>query len=1049
MMRQFRLATSLLCFGLFSGASAPGQQAVSVPALYQPVYSSADQALNSFRATIDAAWNGVLSPVDFAAELPSASSSVGSKLLDPDRYSAVLLQLDSLQALGVKAVNVQLYFPVLYRGYYSSEAEYQKYVAFYKRLAADVRSRGLKLIARCSLLMAQEGFSTVDAHSYYQSLTVDQYKAGRISTVVEVVREIRPDYVIVLNEPDVEAAQSGKPEVGSVAGSTDFLRAIVAAVRATGIPVNIGAGVGTWAARYDEFIQNMLSTGINFLDLHVYPVNRDFLPRLIQAADLAQAAGKGVTISEAWLQKVSDAELGGTPVQTLFARDPFSFWAPLDEKFLQVLVRFSHYKKLLFFSPFWTQYFHAYVDYDAVSSLTPAEVNSRSALASSTGLQDGKFTSTALAYARAIANVPDTTRPGTPGALTAYTLSNNAIHLTWTSSTDNVGVAGYSVYRDGVLVGTTAYLFWQDSGLSPTTTYAYTVEAYDAAGNTSPATPVVNGRTNSAADTIPPSVPGPVTGAPMSSTQIEVQWGRSTDNVKVVAYKVFRNATEIAQATTPFYSDTGLTPGTSYSYSVSAVDNSGNVSARSVPAIIMTSPRDARPPSVPADVSAVAGRDIVYLSWTPSSDNIACVGYHIFRNGAKIGSGASSSYQDTTVKASTTYTYTIAGFDAAGNVSQLSAPVTVTTPDTLPPSAPGTPAGVPVSTTQVRISWSAASDNIAIAGYRIFRNGVHLVSWGLTQYMDTGLSPATAYTYTVVAVDSSGNESAASAPCTVSTQAPDTQPPTAPAITAIAALSTSQVNLAWSASTDDGAVVSYGVFRDGVQIGSTPGTGFANTGLTAGTTYAYAVRAVDAAGNVSALSPPVTVKTLPPPDTTPPTIPAIESATAVSETQIVLKWSAATDNTRVGGYYIYRNGVKVGGTGLTSWMDSALASATTYSYTVAAVDASGNISPRSAAVTTTTLAPPDRTPPSAPSGVQATAVASNRVSVTWAASTDNVRVAGYKVFRNGKLIAAPPSTSFVDEMVFPNATYAYTIAAYDAAGNTSAQSPAVSVVTPR
>jgi chitodextrinase len=375
--------------------------------------------------------------------------------------------------------------------------------------------------------------------------------------------------------------------------------------------------------------------------------------------------------------------------------------------------------------------------------------------------------------------------------------------------------------------------------------------------------------------------------------------------------------------------------------------------------------------------------------------------------------------------------------------------VTVTTPDTVRPSPPGAPSGVAVSTTQIKISWAAAADNVKVAGYKIFRDGSYLRSWGPTEYLDSGLLPATVYTYTIVAIDSSGNESAPSAPGTATTQAPDTQPPSVPVITAIAAMSTSQINLAWSVSTDDTRVAGYQVFRDGVKVGSPGAAMFADTGLTPGTTYSYTIRAVDAAGNESAFSAPRTAATHEPPDKTPPSTPAIESATAVSPTQIVLKWSAATDNKSVAGYYIYRDGAKVMTIGGTAWMESGLTPSTTYRYTVVAVDASGNVSPQSQPVSATTMAPPDRTAPSVPGGVQATALTSKRISVAWTPSTDNVQMAGYKIFRNGKLIAIPGSSPYVDDLVFPNMTYTYTVAAYDAAGNTSGQSASSTVTTPR
>jgi chitodextrinase len=1017
--------------------------------MYQPLYSEIDTAVSSFATTVDASWNGVPHPVDFAAELGSASGVLGKTLLAPDHYSGVLLELDSLKAMGVKAVNVQLAFPVLYPGYYSSPAEHQKYVDFYKRVAADIRTRGLKMIGRFGIVLTLQGFSTVDTAAYFRSLTFDQYKAGRIETIITVLQQIRPDYITILNEPDVESMQSAKPELSSVSGSTDFLRAIIAAVKGTGIPgIKIGAGMGTWSARYEEFVQSFLATDIDFLDLHVYPTQRDFLPRLIRAAELAETAGKGLGLGEIWAQKVSDAEMGAAPVQMVFARDPFSFWAPLDEKFLRTLIRFAHYKKLLLISPLWSQYLHAYIDYDAAfASLPSAEIAAKSDAVTVQATLDGKFSSTGVAFARAIAVTPDVTAPGTPTGLMAYSLSNNAIHLSWAAATDNVGVAGYKVYRDGNLVGTTATLYWQDIGLTPTTTYAYTIAAYDVVGNTSAAA-AVTGRTSSVADTTPPSVPGPVAGAPLSTAQIRLAWGRSTDNVVVVGYRIFRNGMQIAQVSTTAYSDAGLQPGTTYSYAVAAVDNSGNVSARSAATDIATIPRDTQPPSAPTDFAALAGRDIVYLSWTPSSDNVAVVAYHIFRNNVRIAVSSIFAYQDTTVKGSTTYTYKVLAADANGNISGFSEAATVTTPDTVPPTVPGAPAGEALSTTQIKLSWPAAIDNVKIAGYRILRNGSFVGNSILTQYVDRGLAASTTYSYTVVAVDTMGNESAPSAACSVTTQAPDTQAPSAPAITVIIPRSVSQVDLGWSTSTDNARVAGYYVYRDAVKVGTTVGTFFADTGLSADTEYTYTVRAFDSSGQMSAPAAPRTVTTPPPPDTTPPARPAAPSVYVVSPTQLLLVWPVSSDNNRVAGYRIYRNGVNVTSTIFPAWMDTNLSPATTYQYAVVAVDAAGNVSPPSPIATGTTLPPPDRTPPSVPTAVKATALASNRVSITWTASTDNVKTAGYKIFRNGNLIAVTLASPFIDVLALPNTSYAYTVAAFDGVGNTSAQSAAALVKTP-
>jgi chitodextrinase len=168
-----------------------------------------------------------------------------------------------------------------------------------------------------------------------------------------------------------------------------------------------------------------------------------------------------------------------------------------------------------------------------------------------------------------------------------------------------------------------------------------------------------------------------------------------------------------------------------------------------------------------------------------------------------------------------------------------------------------------------------------------------------------------------------------------------------------------------------------------------------------------------------------------------------------SSTQLLVVWSASSDNDRVASYRIYRNGNNVGTTQIPIFTDTNLSPATTYQYTVVAIDVAGNTSPASAPATGTTLPVADRIAPSIPGGVSAVAPASNRVSVAWGASSDNVKVAGYKIFRNGSLIAITVAPPFLDALVLSNTSYTYKVAAFDTSGNASALSAGAVVTTPR
>jgi chitodextrinase len=182
-------------------------------------------------------------------------------------------------------------------------------------------------------------------------------------------------------------------------------------------------------------------------------------------------------------------------------------------------------------------------------------------------------------------------------------------------------------------------------------------------------------------------------------------------------------------------------------------------------------------------------------------------------------------------------------------------------------------------------------------------------------------------------------------------------------------------------------------------------------------------------------------------DTSAPTAPTGLIATPVGTTRIDLGWNASTDNVGVTGYVIRRNGVQVGTRATTSFSDTGLSAATTYTYSVAAFDAAGNFS----SATTLSAATPglggDTTPPSTPAGLAATVAGSSAINLQWNAATDNVGVTGYIVRRNGTPVATPTSTSYADTGLSAATTYAYTVAARDAAGNTSAQSPEVLATT--
>jgi chitodextrinase len=182
-------------------------------------------------------------------------------------------------------------------------------------------------------------------------------------------------------------------------------------------------------------------------------------------------------------------------------------------------------------------------------------------------------------------------------------------------------------------------------------------------------------------------------------------------------------------------------------------------------------------------------------------------------------------------------------------------------------------------------------------------------------------------------------------------------------------------------------------------------------------------------------------------DTIPPTVPTGLTATAVSSTQISLSWTASTDNVGVTGYRIYRDGSQITTTAGTSYQDTGRSSSTTYTYRVAAYDAAGNVSTQSSQASATTPAAPDTKAPTVPKGLKATVISSTQINLSWTASTDNVGVTGYKIYQNNIQIGTTAGTSYQSTGLKANTSHSYRVAAYDAAGNTSAKSLGVTART--
>ncbi|HET9119245.1 MAG TPA: PQQ-dependent sugar dehydrogenase, partial [Solirubrobacterales bacterium] len=549
----------------------------------------------------------------------------------------------------------------------------------------------------------------------------------------------------------------------------------------------------------------------------------------------------------------------------------------------------------------------------------------------------------------------DTAPPTDPTGLTATAAGTSQVGLSWTGSTDNVGVAGYRVERCAGVgctnfaeVGAPTATSFNDTAVAPGTTYRYRVRAIDPSGNFSGYSAIAQATTASA----PPPPPGLVgawafgegngtttadsSGNGNVGTLTSATWttlGRYGNAVS------FNGANSVVRV--PDSASLDLTSGMTLSAWIQPTASQSGwktiLQHESDAYFLNASNTDG--PLRPSGGGTFGG-STQYLSgptaspvnaWTDVAFTYDGLTARLYINGNLVSSRAMSGAIQTTnsplwIGGNSPYGEYFQGLIDEARVynraltqaevqSDMNAPILPTAPDATPPSAPTGLAGTAVGGNRVDLNWTASTDNVGVAGYRVERcqgagctNFTEVGTPSATSFSDTGLAPSTTYRYQVRAVDAAGNFSPYSASASTTTQSPDMTPPSAPTGLAGTAVSGSRIDLSWTAATDNVGVAGYLVERcqgtgctNFSQVGTPTATSYSDTGLAPSTTYRYQVRAVDAAGNLGPYTAAVTVSTPAAADTTPPSAPAGLTATALSTTQIDLAWTASTDNVGVAG----------------------------------------------------------------------------------------------------------------------------------------------------
>ena len=483
----------------------------------------------------------------------------------------------------------------------------------------------------------------------------------------------------------------------------------------------------------------------------------------------------------------------------------------------------------------------------------------------------------------------------------------------------------------------------------------------------------------------------------------------------------------------------------------------------------------AQNPGKPTNVTSKAGHRQITLSWnapTNTGNSSWIAGYQIQIRKGNFWNVASSlhtstSYTHRNLSPGTGYSYRIKSVNGKGRRGshvQISA-------TTKALSAPAAPTGLTTTlsgSTQINLSWTAPSDNggATITGYRIETSTNAGTTWSeqeddtestATNYEHTGLTPETTYHYRVSAINSAGTGT----PSNIdhATTGTATQPDAPTGLSATVAGRT-QINLSWTAPSNNGGAVITGYrIETSTNAGTTwseqeddtesTATAYEHTGLMPGTTYHYRVFAINSAGtgNPSNVDHATTAVTVTQPDE-----PTGLSATASGRTQINLSWTAPSNDggAAITGYQIelstdtgsnWSDLVANTGTTSTTYTHTGLLPATTYHYRISAINAAGTGNPSNIVNATTDAA----SVPDAPTGLTATASGSTQIHLSWTAPSNDggATITGYQIELStdaganwSDLVAntGTTSTTYTHTGLLSGTTYHYRISAINAAG---------------
>lgn len=350
-----------------SASLAKSAQAdTAIPDQFRPLYRELDETLlqasqiypfNKSASRPLAAPYLFMSPNVFT---PGASNS--------QPWQDLLATLDAFKAMRMNGVSVMIAAPFLTIG------DPRSVIDIYQRLSREIKLRNMKLYVEHFVSPPFGPYALKGLHDDPQGKR--EFLEMMEKEVSLIYREIKPDYLSLVTEP--ETLRRWTHLSFSADEWAAWIREVTARLKSTKASPNtlLGAGAGSWES--DEFVLKLAEqTNLDYVDIHLYALRLNSEDQVSKLATLVRKVrgtrpNMRITIGEAWLYKHGAEEPKGMLNREAFSRDNFSFWAPLDEQFLRLLLGMAQKERIAVVVPYFSQYFFSYYKFgDAESNQLP------------------------------------------------------------------------------------------------------------------------------------------------------------------------------------------------------------------------------------------------------------------------------------------------------------------------------------------------------------------------------------------------------------------------------------------------------------------------------------------------------------------------------------------------------------------------------------------------------------------------------------------------------------------------------------------------------